>query len=158
MKVVIVTGSDSDMGHATRIKEELSVYDFENADIRVCSAHKDPLRLMKLLQEYSEGPLTWVSVAGKTDALSGLLSFHSNHPVISCPPDPPNESCLNNPRGSSNATIYYPENVARFIAQMYGFWSPSLAHKLSELRQNKIEQLATFDEHIEKLEMPQEGE
>ena len=65
-----------------------------------------------------------IAVAGGTDALSGTLSFHSLHPVVSCPPDPPNESCLRNPPGSSNATVYSPRNAARFVAQLFAARDP----------------------------------
>eukprot|EP00666_Eupelagonemidae_sp_cell4sb_P017931 gene17931-biopygen4662 len=48
-------------------------------------------------------PLVIIGCAGGTDALSGTASFLSNWPVVSCPPDGDNESCLRNPPGSSNA-------------------------------------------------------
>jgi phosphoribosylcarboxyaminoimidazole (NCAIR) mutase len=89
-----------------------------------------------------------VAVAGGTDALSGTLSFHADQPVVSCPPDGLNQSCLTNPPGSSNATILKPGNVARFIAQMYSAVNPRLKELLGSSRTEKIRQLEAKDEEM----------
>merc|ERR1719247_2263400 len=54
-----------------------------------------------------------------TDALSGTASYLSKFPVVSCPPDGMNNTCLTNPPGSSNAFIVKPSNIAKFAAQMF---------------------------------------
>ena len=110
---VIVAGSDSDKSHIEKLAAALKTYEIPY-DVRICSAHKSPGRLLEILAEYRGLPLVWVAVAGGTDALSGTLAFHADQPVVSCPPDGPNTSCLTNPPGSSNATILKPQNVARF--------------------------------------------
>merc|ERR1711877_78940 len=58
-------------------------------------------------------PMLIVGCAGGTDALSGTASYLSKHPVISCPPDGMNQTCLTNPPGSSNAFCVKPSNVAK---------------------------------------------
>ncbi len=117
---VVVAGSESDQAHIHRIIKSLEEYEIPY-QVRICSAHKQPHEIIQLLAEYNSvgGSIAFVAVAGGTDALSGMISFHALGPVISCPPDAPNETCLTNPSGSSNATIERPENVAKFIAQMY---------------------------------------
>jgi 5-(carboxyamino)imidazole ribonucleotide mutase len=146
---VVVAGSDSDRKHVERIVEALRAWEVP-CEVRICSAHKSPDRLLRIIGEYeSEGaPLAYVAVAGGTDALSGTLSFHTSNPVISCPPDPPNASCLSNPPGSSNATIYDPRNVARFIAQIYAPFNSVYREKLLRSRGEKIKQLETKDEEL----------
>jgi phosphoribosylcarboxyaminoimidazole (NCAIR) mutase len=84
-------------------------------------------------------------VAGGTDALSGTLSFHALGPVISCPPDAPNPSCLANPPGSSNATIHHPGNVGKFVAQMYAAFNAGYAERLRRAREEKIARLESSD-------------
>ena len=104
-----------------------------------------------LIAEYEQqGTLVWVAVAGGTDALSGTLAFHANQPVISCPPDGLNHSCLTNPPGSSNATILSPKNVARFIAQVYSHVNPRLRGLLEASRTEKIRHLEAKDAEIRK--------
>ena len=125
---VIFAGSGSDdkpktvdgQSHIGKIAESLDKYKIPYR-VRICSAHKQTEKLMGIINEYNglSGLVAFIAVAGGTDALSGTLSYHALGPVISCPPDAPNDSCLKNPPGSSNAYIIKPANVGRFIAQMY---------------------------------------
>jgi len=147
---VIIAGSDSDEAHIKKITDSLNKYDIPYK-VRICSAHKQQGKLTEIINAYNDirsGSLVFIAVAGGTDALSGTLSYHSLHPVISCPPDGLNQSCLTNPSGSSNAYIQKPENVARFIAQMY---SPNPKFRLyleSKIR-SKIESLENADKKLE---------
>jgi phosphoribosylaminoimidazole carboxylase PurE protein len=143
---VIVAGSDSDRSHIEKLVSALKTYEIPY-EVRICSAHKSPNRLLDLIEEYEarDGALAYVAVAGGTDALSGTLAYHSDRPVISCPPDGMNQSCLTNPPGSSNAVILNPKNVARFIAQMYSADDPRLREALKRGRTDKNRHLEEKD-------------
>ena len=146
--VVIVGGSSSDEKHITEISSKLhDPYEILH-QVRICSAHKEPLRLLRMLEEYDSipGALAYIAVAGGTDALSGMLSFNTHRPVISCPPDAPNDSCVMNPPGSSNSYVWRPVNAARFIAQLFSHL-PGTAYTeiLIGERHNKIVQLQEAD-------------
>jgi 5-(carboxyamino)imidazole ribonucleotide mutase len=143
---VIFAGSDSDRGHVEKIVQSLEGFGIPH-EVRICSAHKEPERLMSLLREYERlgGAVAYIAVAGGTDALSGTLSFHALAPVISCPPDAPNPSCLSNPPGSSNAVIYDPRNVGRFVAQLFAAFNPELAGRLKRSREEKVKALESSD-------------
>lgn len=151
---LIIAGSGSDQPWVEKIAASLKDYNIP-FEVRVCSAHKTPELLMRLIAETDDlnGPLAFVAVAGGTDALSGLLSFHTLGPVISCPPDTGqhNQSCLNNPPGSANAYIARPENVAKFIAQLYAPFNPAYRRLLEERRQAKIARLAAEDERLARM-------
>jgi len=149
---VIMAGSDSDKPHIDEVVQSLKKYGIPY-DIRICSAHKQPDRLMGMIREYNEigGMVAYVAVAGGTDALSGTLSFHALGPVISSPPDGPNESCLRNPPGSSNAYIARPANVGRFIAQMYAGVNPGLKELLEKENAIKISSLEQADAKCQKI-------
>merc|ERR1712196_246105 len=99
-----------------------------DAEIRICSAHKQPAKLQSVIEEYNNSvrPIMMVGCAGGTDALSGTASYLAKFPVVSCPPDGMNHTCLTNPPGSSNAFIVKPANVAKFAAQVF-------AHKSKEV-------------------------
>ena len=120
-RAVIVAGSPSDKPHIDKITDSLNSFGVPY-NVEICSAHKqleDCLTLMRRLNE-DKGNLVVIAVAGGTDALSGTLSWGLYHPVISCPPDgTTNQSPLHNPSGSSNAVIYRPDNIGRFVAQLY---------------------------------------
>merc|ERR1712159_184424 len=144
--VVIAAGSDSDMPHLESLKKELAKFKI-NSEIRVCSAHKQPGRLQALLSEYSQSkqPVMMIGCAGGTDALSGTASYLANFPVVSCPPDGMNMSCLTTPPGSSNAFICKPANVAKFAAQMFARYSEDIAAALDASIAEKIVKLEKAD-------------
>lgn len=143
---VVMAGSGSDKEHIDEVIESLRKYKVPFA-VRICSAHKQPDKLSKMIDEYHSvgGSVTYVAVAGGTDALSGTLSFHALGPVISCPPDAHNQSCLTNPPGSSNAYIANPNNVGKFIAQMYAGVNPEMRKALEEEKGKKIRLLEEDD-------------
>jgi len=147
--VVIAAGSDSDMPHLERLKKEMADLKL-NSEIRVCSAHKQPGRLEAVLSEYSQSkqPVMLVGCAGGTDALSGTASYLANFPVVSCPPDGMNKSCLTNPPGSSNAFICKPANVAKFAAQMFSRCSQDVSDALEASIAEKITKLEKADAQL----------
>lgn len=85
--VPIIMGSESDLPLAEKISSELTKYHV-GSDIRICSAHKSAVVLLDMLSIYesSERVLTYITIAGKSNALSALIDGHVSVPVISCPP------------------------------------------------------------------------
>merc|ERR1711998_393542 len=148
---IIAAGSDSDMPHLETLKKELGKFKID-AEIRICSAHKQPARLQSVIAEYSKSsrPVMMVGCAGGTDALSGTASYLSKFPVVSCPPDGMNNTCLTNPPGSSNAFIAKPNNVAKFAAQMFAQSCPSVASALTKSIREKVTKLEEADAQVQK--------
>jgi len=149
--VIIAAGSDSDMPHLETLKKELGKFKVP-AQIRICSAHKQPGRLEGLISQYNKStePMLIVGCAGGTDALSGTASYLSRHPVISCPPDGMNNTCLTNPPGSSNGYIMKPANVAKFAAQFFALQCPQVGAALDASIIEKIRKLEQADEQLVK--------
>merc|ERR1712157_479637 len=147
----IAAGSDSDMPHLETLKKEINKFKID-AEIRICSAHKQPSRLENLLAEYgkSSRPVMMVGCAGGTDALSGTASYLANFPVVSCPPDGMNNTCLTNPPGSSNAFILKPANVGKFAAQMFSRSCGQIAEALQANIADKVTKLEKADEQLAK--------
>ena len=145
--VVIISGSDSDLPHIRKIQDELMKFEIQS-NIRICSAHKQPVACENIVRELNESsvPSVIVSIAGATDALSGVLSFHSVHPVISCPPDKNNHfSCVDNPPGSSNSLILRPANVAKHIAQILCLVDADFKKIILQKNAQKIKKLTDAD-------------
>merc|ERR1712176_1301807 len=130
---------------------ELAKFKIES-EIRICSAHKQPGRLEAVIKEYGKStrPVMMIGCAGGTDALSGTASYLANFPVVSCPPDGMNQTCLTNPPGSSNAFICKPANVAKFAAQMFAQHSRAIAKELDEQIAGKIRKLEEADQQLTK--------
>jgi len=143
---VVAAGSDSDLKHMETIKAELAKYGVP-CQLRICSAHKQPARLQKILERYNDSiePIVFVGCAGGTDALSGTASYHSVWPVVSCPPDGMNQTCLTNPPMSSNAFCCKPSNVGRFVAQVFSINSKFIRESLEKNIAEKINKLEAAD-------------
>merc|ERR1712224_471689 len=93
-------------------------------------------------------PIMLVGCAGGTDALSGTASYLANFPVVSCPPDGMNDTCLTNPPGSSNAFIVKPTNIGKFAAQMFSRHSKAIAEALDANITEKITKLEKADAEL----------
>merc|ERR1719482_2502263 len=149
--VVIAAGSDSDMPHLETLKKEVAKFKID-AEIRICSAHKQPGRLESVIAEYNKStrPVMMVGCAGGTDALSGTASYLAKFPVVSCPPDGMNNTCLTNPPGSSNAFIVKPANIGKFAAQVFACSNREVAAALESNIAEKIAKLEKADEQLAK--------
>ena len=143
---IIMAGSDSDKEHIEKIGKSLERYGIPY-DVRICSAHKQPGKLESIIEQLNltHGSAVIVAVAGGTDALSGTASYLALYPVVSCPPDAPNDSCLRNPPGSSNAYIQNPNNVGRFVAQIYAGINPKVRELLEAEKVSKVGSLNKAD-------------
>ena len=72
------------------------------------------------------GKIVFVTVAGMSNALSGVTACNTNYPVIACPPFSDKDdqmlninSTLQMPSKVPTATILSPGNVALFIKRMF---------------------------------------
>lgn len=86
MIVPIFLGSESDRSFAENITvklEELNV----PYEIYVASAHKNPLVVLENIKRYKhEKKVCFITIAGRSNALSGFVAGNCEHPVIACPP------------------------------------------------------------------------
>ena len=133
MKVIIILGSPADMSWAQRIVDALSVFDVES-EVQVASAHKTPEHLLKLLRRWEEqgGNRVYITVAGRSNALSGFVDAQVVAPVIACPPASDAFggmdilSSLRMPRGVAPLVVLEPENAALASVKILGAGSPPL--------------------------------
>eukprot|EP00922_Rhytidocystis_sp_ex-Travisia-forbesii_P000372 GHVS01000566.1.p1 GENE.GHVS01000566.1~~GHVS01000566.1.p1 ORF type:complete len:613 (+),score=101.49 GHVS01000566.1:151-1839(+) len=153
--VVIMAGSDSDAEHVNKIQTNLTALQIPSF-VRICSAHKQCGKLESLLSYYncSIEPLVIVAVAGGTDALSGSASFSSVFPVVSCPPDGINMSCLHNPPQSSNAFIMRPDNVAKFALQVFSTVNDEYREQCLASIATKVDKLNKADKQFSSKPSP----
>ncbi|KAI0559033.1 phosphoribosylaminoimidazole carboxylase [Gracilaria domingensis] len=80
-------GSASDSTFCKKIAAALTNLGIES-ELRIASAHKVPRRLLDVLEQYEalERPKVYIAVAGRSNALSGVLDCAVSSPVVSCPP------------------------------------------------------------------------
>ena len=96
MKVIILMGSKSDKDHAQKIVDNLKKWKI-SCEQHVASAHKTPEKALKLINKGNKMKnVCYVTIAGRSNALSGLVAANSVHPVIACPPFSSKEDYLIN--------------------------------------------------------------
>jgi len=125
MKAVIIMGSESDMSFAQKIIDELEAFDIEN-EVNVASAHKQPLKVLEVINSHkSEKGVIYITIAGRSNALSGFVAANSDKPVIACPPFKDKmdmlvniHSTLQMPSNAPVLTILDPNNCALAVKRI----------------------------------------
>jgi len=125
MKAVIISGSKKDKDHVKEIVsalEELKVA----CETHYYSAHKETKELLAVLDEYNpQKGIVFITVAGKSNALSGIVACNTDHLVIACPPLLSTadylvdiHSTLRMPSKCPVLTILRPENCALAVKRI----------------------------------------
>jgi phosphoribosylaminoimidazole carboxylase PurE protein len=125
--VIILMGSKADLEHCTKISDACKGFGLESV-LRIASAHKTPEHALSVLNEYEadERPKVYITVAGRSNALSGFTDGSVSAPVIACPP--PSDSfggadvysSLRMPSGIAPAVVLEPFNAALLAAKIFG--------------------------------------
>jgi len=103
---VILSGSVRDKEFVDKLKKSLKNKNM-NYFSKVCSAHKNTKELLEFLQGNEFGTKVYITVAGRSNALSGVVACNSKFPVIACPPHKDKMDMSIN----INSTLQCPSNV-----------------------------------------------
>jgi len=125
-KAVIIMGSSSDEEHADKITAALQQVDIA-VDKHVASAHKEPRKVLAIIDSYaSDKSIVYITIAGRSNALSGFVAANSEKPTIACPPFKDKldmlvniHSTLQMPSKTPVLTILDPENCALAVKRMF---------------------------------------
>ena len=125
--IVILAGSKADMEHCAKLSDACRQYGLETV-IRIASAHKTPEHALSILREYeaNDRPKVYITVAGRSNALSGFTDGAVSAPVIACPPvsdafgGADIFSSLRMPSGIAAAVVLDPTNAALLAAKIFG--------------------------------------
>ena len=151
MKAVIIMGSKSDVDFAKKIAKYLEMFGIEY-EMRVASAHKTPEKVLKILKEYDRA--VFVTVAGRSNALSGLVDANTLNPVIACPPYSDKFagadifSSLRMPSGVAPMVVLEPENCALAVAKIIALYDEGVRRKVEEYQRMKKEEVERADEDL----------
>lgn len=86
-RLIIIMGSLADRDHVNKIVEACASFGLA-VEQHVASAHKSARYLLDLLQaqENKGENVVYITVAGRSNALSGMVDANVSAPVIACPP------------------------------------------------------------------------
>lgn len=105
-EVIILMGSEKDRSHGELIAGPLKASGIKTT-IHVGSAHKQAPKVLSMLEENAGKPIIYITIAGRSNALSGFVAGHSKAPVIACPPHKDTDDYMVN----IHSTLQMPSNV-----------------------------------------------
>ncbi|HNZ01714.1 MAG TPA: 5-(carboxyamino)imidazole ribonucleotide mutase [Anaerolineaceae bacterium] len=150
--LVILMGSRADEAHAQKVAEAAHELGLESV-LRVASAHKTPQHALQILGEYESGsrPVVYITIAGRSNALSGFVDGSVSAPVIACPP--PTEayggadifSSLRMPSGVAPAVVLEPANAALLAAKIFALSDADLRERIRLFKKLQAEKIIRDD-------------
>ena len=151
-RVVILLGSKSDLEHRAAIARGLDRFGVTH-ETRIASAHKVTRYLLDLLDDYERDGQSrvYITVAGRSNALSGVVDANSRHPVIACPPYGERFggmdllSSVRMPGGVAPMLVLEPEGAALAAAKILALSDSALSERLATWR-TEVKQQAMADD------------
>ncbi|MFH0775618.1 MAG: AIR carboxylase family protein [bacterium] len=148
MKVVIIMGSQRDLEHCQKMGEVLEKFGASYV-FRIASAHKTPEKVLAIIREYEEDAI-FITVAGRSNALSGFVDANTKRPVIAAPPY--NEidifSSLRMPSGVAPLVVTDPEGAALAAIKILATSDKALEEKLKAYQKEKQGEIEKADMEV----------
>jgi 5-(carboxyamino)imidazole ribonucleotide mutase len=155
-KAVIVMGSERDLDFSREIAKYLKLlgvaYEF-----RVASAHKSPETVLEIIKEFQNEKIIYITVAGRSNALSAFIDANSSKPVIACPPYSATYSgidifsSLRVPSGVGSVVTIEPEGAAIAAAKIFALEDTIALETIKNYQTSKKKELENANESVKKL-------
>ena len=120
-------GSTSDEPHAKKITDKLDEYGIIWEQY-AASAHKEPVKVLDILSANKKNKdIVYITIAGRSNALSGFVAANSEFPTLGCPPFSDKADMLVNihstlqmPSNTPVLTVIDPGNCALAVKRIFG--------------------------------------
>jgi 5-(carboxyamino)imidazole ribonucleotide mutase len=150
--VPVILGSKADLDHARAITAVLDSFSIPH-EIRIASAHKATRYLLNLLANYEQSgrSLVYITVAGRSNALSGVVDANVTAPVIACPPYSDRFggmdilSSLRMPSGLGALVVLEPEATALAAAKILALTDSSLSGRVKQYQEKNRQKIEEDD-------------
>ena len=155
-KAIIIMGSEKDLDFCREITKRLRVLGV-TYELRVASAHKTPKKVLGTLKEFEGEKIVYVTVAGRSNALSAFVDASTTKPVIACPPYSEKfggadiYSSLRVPSGIGSVVTIEPEGAAIAVAKIFAVEDKELEKSVKEYQLKKQREIETANDIIKKL-------
>ncbi len=156
-KAVIVMGSERDLEFCREVAKHLKVLGVDY-EFRVASAHKTPEKVLGILKEFEKENVVYVTVAGRSNALSAFVDANTSRPVIACPPYSEKYggsdvfSSLRVPSGIGSVVTIEPEGAAIAVAKIFALNDRELEKHVKDYQSSKKKEIEKANETVKKLE------
>lgn len=140
MLVPIIMGSKSDEEHARNIAGHLERFGVK-AELYVASAHKVPELVLDIVNDFNktDDTIVFITIAGRSNGLSGVVAANSIYPVIACPPFKDRADYLANihsstlmPSDTPSMIVVDPQNAAMAAVRILGLTDKKLQKQIAE--------------------------
>ncbi len=155
-KAIIIMGSERDLDFCREITKCLKTLGV-NYEFRVASAHKTPEKVLGTLKEFEGEKTVYITVAGRSNALSAFVDANTSKPVIACPPYSEKfsgadiYSSLRVPSGIGSLVTIEPEGAAIAAAKIFAVEDKELEKRVKEYQAGKKRAIETANDIIKKL-------
>ena len=155
-KAIVIMASERDLEFCREIARYLKTLELDYV-FRVASAHKTPEKVLEILKEYERDKVVFITVAGRSNALSAFVDANTVKPVIACPPYSEKfggadiYSSLRVPSGVGLVVTIEPEGAAIAAAKIFGVEDQALAKRVREYQLVKKREIEKADESVEQL-------
>jgi 5-(carboxyamino)imidazole ribonucleotide mutase len=154
-KAIIIMGSEKDMDFSREVAKHLKAFliDYE---LRVASAHKTPQKVLDIINEYEKEQVIYITVAGRSNALSAFVDANTIKPVIACPPYSEKYcgvdiySSLRTPSGIGTVVTIEPEAAAIATAKILALSDRKLAQQIRNQQETIKGQIEKADQIMRK--------
>ena len=156
-QAVIVMGSQRDLEFCQQIAKHLKQLGVDYV-FRVASAHKTPDKVLAILKEFEKTNVVYVTVAGRSNALSAFVDANTVKPVIACPPYSEKFggsdvfSSLRVPSGIGSVLTIEPEGAAIAAAKIFALRDKELEMRVREYQMRKKKEIEKANETVKNLE------
>jgi 5-(carboxyamino)imidazole ribonucleotide mutase len=152
-KVIILMGSEKDFTFSREIAKYLNAFAL-HYEFRVASAHKTPTKVLEILQEFEEAKIVYITVAGRSNALSAFVDANTTSPVIACPPYSEKfggadlYSSLRVPSGIGSLVTIEPEGAAIAAAKIFAIDDSQLGKRIKAFQSSKKREIEKADKSV----------
>ncbi len=155
-KAIVIMGSERDLDFSRSIANYLKLLGI-NYEFRVASAHKTPEKVLEIIREFENEKVVFITVAGRSNALSAFIDGNTSKPVIACPPYSDKFggadifSSLRVPSGIGSVVTIEPEGAAIATAKILALEDSELLANVKGYQDSKRKDLEKANELVKKI-------
>ena len=155
-KAIVIMASERDLEFCREIAKHLKALKVDY-EFRVASAHKTPEKVLEILKELEGEKIVYITVAGRSNALSAFVDANTSKPVIACPPTSEKfggadiYSSLRVPSGIGSLVTIEPEGAAVAAAKILALEDKEQEKRVKEHQLEKKKEIEKADETVKKL-------
>jgi 5-(carboxyamino)imidazole ribonucleotide mutase len=155
-KAIVIMGSERDLDFSREIAKYLKLLGV-SYEFRVASAHKTPEKVLEIVKEFENEKVVYVTVAGRSNALSAFIDGNSSSPVIACPPYSEKfggadiYSSLRVPSGIGTVVTIEPEGAAIAAAKVLALQDAEIEGSIKNYQEGKRKEIERSNESVKNL-------